>query len=70
VEEAIAVEEMDLKSLTLKAEILEGKGEAELARQVRLLVKMRKREIWQGQVEAEIRGQHEMLGGVIRHEKL
>jgi Flp pilus assembly protein TadD len=70
VEEALALEAQNLKTLTLKAEIHEGRGELELAGRLRQQVKMRKREIWQGQVEAEIRGQHEMLGGPIKHETL
>lgn len=62
VEEALALEENNQKSLTLKADILEKKGDPKEAKTLREQVKLIKKEAWQKKVEAEARGQHEVIG--------
>lgn len=66
---ALALEPKNLRSLTLKAEALERLGETAPAEQLRLLIKQLKREAWQREVEAEIRGHHDLMGEAIRHER-
>lgn len=68
--EALAIEEINEHTLTLKAKILEKLGKAKQAEQLRLLVKQIQKEAWQKKVEAEARGQHELMGESVRHEKL
>jgi Tfp pilus assembly protein PilF len=70
VEEALAIEAKNLRSLALKADVLERKGQAEEAGRLRLIAKQLKREAWERQVEAELRGKHDLMGEAIRHEKL
>ena len=62
VDEALALEEFNQKSLTLKADILEKKGESKEAETLRAQVKLIKNEAWKKKVEAEARGQHEVMG--------
>jgi Flp pilus assembly protein TadD len=69
-EDALALEPRNVRSLLLKAEALEGVGQAEPAEQLRALVKQLKHDAWQRQVEAEVRGRHDLMGEAIRHEKL
>ena len=69
VNQALAIEEMNQRSLSLKADILEKQGNSTEAENLRALVKQIKKEAWQKQVEAEARGQHEVLGGAVRREK-
>ena len=68
VEEALAMEENNQNSLTLKADILEKKGDSKEAETLRARVKLIKKEVWQKKVEAEARGQHEVMG--VRTEKI
>lgn len=68
VEEALALEENNRKSLTLKADILEKKGDSKEAEILRERVKLIKKEAWQKKVEAEARGHHEVMG--VRTEKI
>ena len=70
VEKVLTLEEMNPKSLSIKADILERQGHNEKAGELRTIVKQIKREAWKKKVEAEARGQHEILGEAIRHEKL
>lgn len=70
VEQALALEPQNVRSLALKADVLERMGQAEEATQLRALVKQLKREAWQREVEAEARGHHDLMGEAIRHEKL
>ncbi len=69
-EEALALESQKARALRLKAEILDRRWQAEQAMQLRAQVKQMRKTAWPGQVEAEIRGQHEMMGEAIRHETL
>lgn len=69
VEEALALEPSNTTSLTLKAGLLEEMGETEAADTLRRQVKQLKRELWQRQVEAEARGQHEIMGKATRPDK-
>ena len=62
VDQALALEENNQKSLTLKADILEKKGESKEAETLRAQVKLIKNEAWKKKVEAEARGQHEVMG--------
>lgn len=68
-EDALALEADNVRSLALKADALEALGRSEEALQLRAVVKQRKRESWQREVEAEIRGHHDLLGEAIRHER-
>jgi len=68
IDEALALESINLGTLTLRAEALERLGKEEAAKQLHMRIKALKREAWQRQVEAEIRGHHEVLGDPIRHE--
>ncbi len=70
VDEALAVEAQNTRSLDLKADILEKLGQDGEADALRQRVKQLKREAWQRKVEAEARGGHEVMGGATRHEKL
>ncbi|HKI99646.1 MAG TPA: hypothetical protein VKB51_14320 [bacterium] len=70
VEQALVLEPKNLRSLTLKADVLESLHKDDAAQQMRALVKQIKREQWQREVEAEVRGHHELMGEAIRHEKL
>lgn len=70
VDEALAVEAQNTRSLDLKADILEKMGQDGEAESLRQRVKQLKREAWQRKVEAEARGKHEVMGEAIRHEKL
>ncbi|MDH5753143.1 MAG: hypothetical protein OEZ59_12100 [Deltaproteobacteria bacterium] len=68
--EAIELEPKAARPMEILADIDEAMGRAELAEQHRLQAKMLRKEAWQKQVEAEIRGKHEMLGEAVRHELL
>lgn len=68
VDEALALEENNQKSLTLKADILEKKGNSREAETLRAQVKLIKNEAWKKKVEAEARGQHEMMGKAVRND--
>jgi thioredoxin-like negative regulator of GroEL len=69
-QQALALEADNPRSLALLAEALERLGEAEPAQRLRLQIRQIRRDTWQRQVEAEARGQHDLLGQAIRHEKL
>lgn len=68
VQAALALEETNLRSLTLKVEALEALGRTDEAGKLRTLVRQLRREAWQRDVEAEIRGHHDLMGEAIRHE--
>ncbi len=70
VEQALAIEAKHLAALKLKAEILAQMGATAEAEQALALYKACKHEAWEREVEAEIRGHHDVLGEAIRHEKL
>jgi Flp pilus assembly protein TadD len=69
-EQALALEAKNLRSLSLKADVLERLQRAEEAGRLRTLVRQLKHEAWERQVEAELRGRHDLMGEAIRHEKL
>ena len=69
VEEVLLLEEGNRKSLALKADILERQGNPGEAGKIREIVEQIKQEEWKKKVEAEARGQHEIMGEAIRHEK-
>jgi len=69
VEEALALEPGNLRSLTLKAEVLERMEQPAEAAALRERIRLLRREAWQREVEAEARGRHDLLGEAIRHEK-
>lgn len=69
-EEALALESDNVRSLTLQADAWEALGQREDAEALRLRIRLLRREAWQREVEAEIRGHHDLLGEAIRHEQL
>jgi tetratricopeptide (TPR) repeat protein len=69
-EAALELEVQNLRSLALKADVLERLGKAKEVLQLRAVIKHLKREAWQREVEAEIRGHHDLMGEAIRHEQL
>ena len=70
VQEAIGLEENNIASLRIKAVALRGLGRGEDARQLESRVQQLRKKAWQRQVEAELRGRHEVMGEAIRHEKI
>ncbi len=70
VDEALTIEEQNTRSLSLKADILGAMGRGEEAERLRALVRQLRKEAWRRQVEAEIRGHHDLWGEAIRHENL
>jgi len=70
VEEALALERDNVRSLTLQADVLERMDRTEEAAALRQRIRLLRREAWQREVEAELRGRHDLLGGAIRHEQL
>ena len=69
-DEALGIEPTYLRILTLKADASERLGDQDTAERLRMQVRQIRREAWQRQVEAEIRGHHDMMGEAIRHEHL
>ena len=69
VEEGLGMDPKNLKLLALKASALEKLGRAEDAGQIRETIKALKKEAWKRQVEAEIRGSHDLMGEASRNEK-
>lgn len=67
-EKAIAIDALDPTPLGLLAEAHEGMGAAGEAESCRLRAKALREDKWKRKVEAEARGQHEMLGKAARHE--
>ena len=51
-----------LAAEALKADILEKQGDSNTAETLRARVALIKKEAWQKKVEAEARGQHEVIG--------
>lgn len=67
-DEALEIEPTYLRILALKADALEKQGDTETAEHLRTQVREIRREAWKRQVEAEVRGQHDLMGSAIRHE--
>jgi len=68
-EEALGLEAANLPALALKADALERLQRAEEAAGLRERIRLLRRESWQREVEAELRGRHDLLGEAIRHER-
>jgi Flp pilus assembly protein TadD len=64
---AQALEAGNVRALALEADVLHALGRLEEAWQRRRLLRMLKRQAWQRMVEAEIRGQHLLMGEATRH---
>ena len=69
-DEALDIEPTYLRILGLKADALEHLGDKDAAERLRMQIRQIRREAWQRQVEAEVRGRHDLLGEAIRHEHL
>jgi Tfp pilus assembly protein PilF len=67
-EAAIAIDALQPKPFDLMAGVLAKQQRGDEAEQFRARAKVLRQEQWQRQVEAEIRGQHELIGGPARHE--
>ena len=68
-EQALAIDPRHLPALALRIRALEGAGQLEEAHRQSLHLKQLKREAWQREVEAELRGKHDVLGKATRHER-
>ncbi len=69
-EQALAIDPRHLRTLALRVKALERAGQSKEARLLSAHLKQLKREAWQREVEAELRGKHDVLGKAIRHERL
>jgi Tfp pilus assembly protein PilF len=65
---AAAIDPLQPKPLDLRAQVFDRLHREEEADRQRALAKTLRHEQWKRQVEAEIRGQHELMGGPSRHE--
>lgn len=65
--EAQALEENNVRTLTLQAELAEALGDTAGAEALRARAAAERKAAWQRDVEAEIRGKHEMMGEPTRH---
>ena len=66
--EAIALDPLAAKPLELMAQAQEGLGLAVEAEKSRKLARATREEQWKRSVEAELRGRHELVGSVVKHE--
>ena len=67
-DQAVAIDPLQPKSYELLAEVCVGLHDSDQAERYRTRAKAIRQEQWQRQVEAEVRGQHEVLGKPSRHE--
>jgi len=65
---AIAIDALQPKPFDLLADVLARMGQDADAEASRARAKRLRDEQWKRQVEAEVRGQHELIGGPARHE--
>jgi len=68
--EALQIEANNPRTLDLMAKSALGKGDEDKAGQLKAQADMLRKEAWQKQVEAEIRGHHEVMGEAVRKETL
>lgn len=66
--EAMLLDEKNPRPLEALAHVAEARGRPEEAERLRGRAGTLRKEAWQRQVEAEIRGQHELWGDPLRHE--
>jgi Tfp pilus assembly protein PilF len=69
-EAAMALDPFEPGPHELMAAVMEGLHDPDAAETFRRRAKALRQERWQREVEAEIRGQHELMGGPRRHETL
>lgn len=67
-EQAIALDPLQPKPLEALADVMRNLHDPDRAEELRQRAKTLRQEQWQRQVEAEIRGQHELIGSAARHE--
>jgi len=65
---AIAIDPLQPKPFDLMADVLSHLNRGEQSEAFRTRAKLLRQEQWKRQVEAEIRGQHELIGAPARHE--
>lgn len=69
-EQAQSIEPGNPRTLELMSRLAEGRGDAQGAERLKEKAATLRKEAWQRQVEAEIRGKHELMGEAIRKETL
>ena len=65
---AIDIDPLQPKPFDLMADVLSHLNRGEESQAFRTRAKLLRQEQWKRQVEAEVRGQHELIGGPARHE--
>ena len=67
-EAALSIDPLEPRPYDLLASVMEGLHDPDQAEALRRRAKTLRQERWQREVEAEVRGQHELIGGPARHE--
>lgn len=67
-EAAMQIDPLEPKPYELLATVMDGLHDPDEADALRLRAKTLRQEKWQREVEAEVRGQHDLIGGPARHE--
>jgi Tfp pilus assembly protein PilF len=67
-DDAIAIDPLQPKPFDLMADVLSHLNRGEESATFRTRAKLLRQEQWKRQVEAEVRGQHELIGAPARHE--
>ena len=67
-EAAIAIDPLEPVPFELLAKVMDGLHDPDEAEALRRRAKIIRQEKWQREVEAEVRGRHELIGGPARHE--
>jgi len=65
---AIAIDPLEPAAYELLAKVMDGLHDPDEAEALRRRAKIIRQEKWQREVEAEVRGRHELIGGPARHE--
>ena len=66
-DQAIALDPVQVHGYDMLAKVYDGLHDPDQADHYRTQAKAIRQEQWQRQVEADVRGKHEMLGGPARH---
>lgn len=67
-EQAIAIDPLQTKAIDLLARVMSALHDPDEAESLRRRAKLLREEKWKRDVEAEIRGRHELTGAATRHE--
>ena len=67
-ERAAEIDPLQAKPLAMLAEVYDGLGDGKQSDTLRARAKAIREEKWKREVEAELRGRHDMLGETSRHE--